>query len=451
MQVLFPALDGALSIGMLVWAFRSLWRKRTIENVPTSKAAGVFLGLTEVKGRAEREPALRSALADVACVWYDWKIEEEWERWETETTTDSNGNTQTRNVRRSGWTTIASGGERPCFYLLDETGALRVDPTGAEVEAERVLARTCSGGDPLYYGRGPRHAIADSTGRRSFREDAIRTGADLYVIGTARLRADAVAAEIAHDPEGEMFVISVRGEEAVRREYARGAAAKLFLGALAAGAVPFLGYALPLGDAGRALRETWPLMAAALAGFLVLFLAGYLRLLYNGLVSVRNRVKNAWSQIDIQLKRRFDLVPELVSCVKGYAAHEADVHARLAEIRAVGSSRGGRAMPTVNEAVAAAAFANSQTSALKSVLGVAEGYPALKADASFGRLMDELSKTEQRIALARGFYNESVTAYNNRIDTFPDVVMARIAAMQACAFFEIEAFERRSMDVKIAG
>jgi hypothetical protein len=445
-------LDAGLAVGMLLWGFRSLWRKRVIENVPTSKVAGVFLGLTEVKGKAELAAPLTTWLAETAAVWYEWTVAEEWERWETETVRDSQGREETRTVRRSGWTTVAAGGETPPFLLRDETGALRIVPERAEIEADTVFTRTVGRSDPLYYAKGPAHAVADSCHRRSFTERAIRAGADLYVIGTARERKDAVEAEIGYEPDQEMFLISVRGEEAVRREYARGAAAKLTVGLLAATALPIIFFGVRSRDAGRALREEWPLAAAVGAAYGAALLLDYLRLLYNGLVGVRNRVKNAWSQIDIQLKRRFDLVPQLVATVKGYAAHEASLDARLAEIRAAGAAgaRRGAAVPDAGLALAAAAFANGQTSALRGVIGVAEAYPALKADQNFARLMDELSKTEQRIALARTFFNESVTAYNDRLGTMPDALLARLGRMEPAAYFEIEAFERRPVDVKIA-
>jgi hypothetical protein len=445
---LATGLDAAVAAGAVLGGFRSLWRKRTIENVPTSKVAGVFIGLTEVKGRAESPAPLTSRLAEIPCVYFAYSVEEEWERWETETYRDSNGRMQTRTVRRSGWTTVESRDDRPSFFLRDETGALRVDPDRAEMQAESVFSQSVSRGDPLYFGKGPRREIADSVGRRRFTESAIRVGADLYVIGTARVRDDAVEAEIAHDPEGELFVISTRGEDAVRRGYAAWAVGLLIFAGLAATAAPFVYFGVAMQDARRALAERWPFMAGAGAAYAAVLGVLYLQLLYNGLVNVRNRVRNAWSQIDIQLKRRFDLIPALVGAVQGYAAHEKSVQEAMAKIRAAsGAGRGG--LPTPEQALAVAAFANGQTGALKALYGVVERYPALKADGNFAKLMDELSRTESRIALARSFYNESVTAYNNRIDMFPDALVARLAGLRDAEYFKCEDFERPPVLVKI--
>jgi hypothetical protein len=444
---LIAAVPGLISLVLLLFGFRSLWRKRTIENVPTSKVAGVFIGLSEVKGRAESPHPLRSHLAECECVYYRYTIQEEWERWETEHYTDSKGNRQTRRVRKSGWTTVASHEERPPFFIRDETGALRIVPDGAEIEPESVFSRTVSRLDPLYYGKGPGGGIADSTGRRSFSESAIRTGKDLYVIGTARPRDDVAEPEIAYAEDQEMFVISTRGEDAVKRGYGLAAFFQLLFGALFAGACPFLYRALALHDAGAALRAFSSEIAIAGAVYGAIVAVYYLQLLYNGLMSVRNRVESAWSQIEIQLQRRQDLIPNLVACAKGYAAHEQALERAIADARveALRGAQGG--MPSAEAALAAVALANAQTGALRGLYGIVERYPELKADAGFARLMDELSRTEQRIALARGFFNESVTAYNDRIGTLPDLLVAKLRGLERAAWFEIDDFERAPVSV----
>ena len=450
---LIGAIPVAIAVSLLLWGFSSLRRKRMIENLPTSKVAGVFIGLTEVKGDAETPRPLRSYLAEQACVYFSYSIEEEWERWETETYTDDKGNTRTRRVKKSGWTTVQSAEERPPFFLRDDTGALRIDPEGAKVEAEHVFSRTVGRGDPLYYGKGPGGGIVDSTGRRSFSESAIALGRRLYVVGCARLRQDEVAPEIARDPEGELFLISTRDEAAVKRGLALAAFFKLLFGLLFAAAAPLLFWGIALEDAGRALREHWPAMVDAAVVFAVVVGAYYLQLLYNGLVSVRNRVKNAWSQIDIQLKRRHDLIPALVSSVQGYAKHEKDVHESLAKIGASAAGPGGGAvpaLPTGAQAAALATIANVQTSALRGLFGLAERYPELKADAGYRDLMAELSQTETKIALARAFFNESVTAYNDRVQTLPDAIVAKLAGMRPTGWFEIEEIEKRPVPVKAA-
>ena len=137
---------------------------------------------------------------------------------------------------------------------------------------------------------------------------------------------------------------------------------------------------------------------------------------YNGLVSRRNRVDGAWSQIDVQLKRRHDLIPNLVETVKGYAAHERGTFEAVTNARANAISAQGPEQQAQAE--------NQLTGALKSLFAVAEAYPDLKANQNFLQLQEELTSTEDRIAYARQFYNDSVVTYNTRIQQFPTVILA---------------------------
>jgi LemA protein len=151
-------------------------------------------------------------------------------------------------------------------------------------------------------------------------------------------------------------------------------------------------------------------------GVLVVLFLLWLMFGYNGLVKRRNRVDGAWSQIDVQLKRRHDLIPNLVETVKGYAAHErgtfeAVTNARANAINAQGPEQ-------------AAQAENALTGALKSLFAVAEAYPDLKANQNFLNLQEEVTSTEDRIAYARQFYNDSVVTYNTKIQQFPTVILA---------------------------
>ncbi|HVY61665.1 MAG TPA: LemA family protein, partial [Planctomycetota bacterium] len=385
------------------------------------------------------------------CVWYRYSIEEEWRK--TETYTDSKGNRRTRTS--SGWTTIKSADVRDPFFLRDDTGRIRIVPDGADMEGERAVSHVCSSYDPMYYGKGPMMAIAHSTGRRRFTEDLIPPRAPLYVMGCARLRDDAVEPEVACDDEEEMYLISMRSEEQILRSYGIWAPVQLMLGAVLLNGSAFVGLAAPsfqAFDGAETLARAWPVMVAGSVLYALSIFVYYLVLLYNGLVSVRNRVANAWSQIDIQLKRRFDLIPNLVACVKGYAKHERDVMESLAKIRveglAAGGAGGGR-VPVGGAALAYASFADAQTHALSSIYGLVERYPEIKADRSFGKLQDELARTETKIALARTFYNESVTALNNRIETLPDALIAKPGGFKAIDYFKIEEIEKRPVLVKL--
>lgn len=153
--------------------------------------------------------------------------------------------------------------------------------------------------------------------------------------------------------------------------------------------------------------------------------------LYNGLVRRRNEVDNAWSQIDVQLKRRLDLIPNLVETVKGYAAHE-----RVA-LEAVIAARS-NAMGAGNTPHEQAAADNQLSGALRQLFALAEAYPDLKANQGFVSLQEELANTESRIAYARQFYSDAVLAYNTAIQAIPGVIVARVFGFTQREYFEAE-------------
>src|SRR5262245_33361155 len=179
---LIPWVGGAVALICIVGALRAYQRKRLIDDLPTSKTLGVFIGLVELKGTAESEKPLRSHLAEIACVHYQWKAEEHWSRTETETYTDKDGNTGTRSVTRDGWTDIGHGGQSQSFYLKDSQGVVLVHPDGAELEPQTVLNRTCRPSDPLYFLKGPPSSVANSTQERRFTERAFRLHAPVFIV-----------------------------------------------------------------------------------------------------------------------------------------------------------------------------------------------------------------------------------------------------------------------------
>lgn len=161
---------------------------------------------------------------------------------------------------------------------------------------------------------------------------------------------------------------------------------------------------------------------------------------YNGLVVLRNRIDNAWSQIDVQLRRRYDLIPNLVETVKGYASHEKDVFERVTQARANAIAAG-----SVGEQSKAE---NVLTQALRSVFAVAEAYPQLRATENFQQLQEELSGTESKIAFARQFYNDTVLRYNNARQTFPAALIANQFGFGPREYFEMEEAAREPVKVK---
>jgi LemA protein len=174
-------------------------------------------------------------------------------------------------------------------------------------------------------------------------------------------------------------------------------------------------------------------MLPALAFLAILIvLAAWVIGLYNGLVRLRNGVKNAWSQIDVQLKRRYDLVPNLVETVKGYASHERDTLEAVIKARQ-------QAIDISSDSVAEQAKAENMLSqTLRSLFALSESYPDLKANQNFLALQEELTSTENKISFARQHYNDSAMTYNNKTEVFPSNLVANTFNFEPADFFEIE-------------
>ena len=173
------------------------------------------------------------------------------------------------------------------------------------------------------------------------------------------------------------------------------------------------------------------------ASFLIIL---YLWSLYNGLVTSRMRIKEAWSGIDVQLKRRADLIPNLVETVKGYAKHEKEVFERVTKARA--------ALLSATTPQAKGKANRGLTAALKTLFAVAEDYPNLKASENFRDLQRQLEDTEDNIAYARLFYNSNVLDYNTKIKIFPNVLLAQKFGFKEEEFFEAEESEKKKTEVK---
>ncbi len=152
--------------------------------------------------------------------------------------------------------------------------------------------------------------------------------------------------------------------------------------------------------------------------------------IYNGLVAARNRVKEAWAQVDVQLKRRFDLIPNLIETVKGYMQHERGTLEAVTQARAAVAGAGTQAQRVEAEA--------GLTSALGRLFAVSEAYPDLKASTNFASLQEELASTENKIGFARQFYNETVMNMNNRVQMFPGNIIAGMFHFAPETFFEVK-------------
>ena len=163
--------------------------------------------------------------------------------------------------------------------------------------------------------------------------------------------------------------------------------------------------------------------------------------MYNGLVTARQKVENAWSQIDVQLQRRFDLIPNFVETVKGYMTHESETFEKIAQLRtswANSSSVGEKAQ-----------LDGELSGALKTIMAVSENYPDLKANQNFADLSEELRNTENKISFSRQFYNDSVTMYNTKLEVFPSNIIANIFKFKARDLFTADIDEARK-NVKVS-
>lgn len=410
-----------LAIGfiLLLCGLNSGRKRRLLDDTPLSKTLGVFIGEVEVTGVCVTSTPFRAHLSDRMCVLYDWSVDEEWERWETETYTDKDGRTRTRQVLRSGWTTVAGNEHTQGFYLKDEFGFLWVHPRGADLETLELFSETATRRDPIYFAKGPDDEIADSTGRRRFRESGLPVGTQLFVRGRASERSDIVAPQIVQDPKAEMFIITPRKES----EVSAGKDTAYWLCNLIGMVAVVLGCVV-LGAPER------PVAFVLLAVYLLAWAVGWVWMVFNSLIGLRNRVRQAHSLIDVQLKRRADLIPALVSCLQGFRKYEADLQVSIAALRAQAGA---------SAAVAAMA---------PTLVSVVERYPDLKADQSFSNLMKNLTETEDRLALARAYANDITTFYNTRLERIPDAYVARIISMQPVALFVASGFERKPVDVK---
>ena len=180
----------------------------------------------------------------------------------------------------------------------------------------------------------------------------------------------------------------------------------------------------------------WVIILIAVVAIIVLFVINT----YNTLVGLRNKVKDQWAQIDVQLKRRFDLIPNLVETVKGYAKHESNT------LEAVVKARNTYLSASTPEAQMKAD--GELTQAITKLFALSEAYPELKANENFKQLQSELTSTEDKISYARQFYNDIVMKYNNKIEMFPSNIVAGMFNFKTQAFFEVNEEERQNVKVQ---
>lgn len=183
------------------------------------------------------------------------------------------------------------------------------------------------------------------------------------------------------------------------------------------------------------------MIGLVILGVIVVLLAVFLISVYNNLVQLRQRVQNAWAQVDVQLKRRYDLIPNLVGAVKGYAQHEKATLEGVTQARNMAMNAG-----NIQEQMQAE---NMLSSALRSLFAVAEAYPELKANTNFMQLQAELTDTESKIAFARQFYNDTVQKFNTKIELFPTNLVAGMLGFAMVDYFNLQGEPDARQAVKV--
>ena len=261
-------------------------------------------------------------------------------------------------------------------------------------------------------------------------------GAEVYLLGPAHLPDGADQPMIARNRRVGPLLLSTRGQERVVRGLSAWLVAWFAIVFLAAGAAPFL--LAGGGDADPAL------LGLAIVVPLVAMGLGWVLISYNGLVQLRQREARAWSLIEVQLQRRHNLIPRLAAAVEAYVQHE---HSTLVEVTALRTGDAGQVAhvdgaPDATEVSAGTHTAEEQTSAIRRLMALSEAYPDLRADTVFAELRDELRRTEDRIAMARSYFNDSVTAMADRTHRFPENLVAAVGGFQAKQLFAADGFER---------
>ncbi len=415
---------GLICIGCCAYTLR---RKRLIDDIPTSKTTGVFIGLVELKGIIESPAPFAAKLTKKPCVYCQWSVMEQWERWETETYYDSQDKTwKTRQVLKSGWTTLGSDTTQQSFFLRDDEGRILVDPQGATLETKNVLSETVDEGNSLYdviYFS----SIPDSTGKRQFNEEILEVGDKIYLMGYSHLSENAVEPEIGEDPESPVFLISVKDEKTISDDMWW---SKVLLNILSAFFLGLSGYVFLAKEANAEIIGP----AVGLAVFFLLWILMSIYMIHVSLVHLKNLVIQGLSNLDVQLKRRNDLIPRLVQVVEGIRNYERDVLQMTANLRSQRIKD--NLIKNKGKLSTEVQYCSPQITIL------AERYPELKSNVHFLALQRELTNTENRIALARGYYNDLATAYNTHLEQIPDCFVAWLSFLRSYSLIYAQEFER---------
>jgi hypothetical protein len=372
-------------------AFRRIKLKRTIENLATTRTAGVAYGLVELQGKAAVESegrALTGPLSGQPAVWYHYVVKE-----------------KRGSGKNSKWVTIEDRRVDQRFRLVDDEGSLPVDPA----QAEAIV--TCH--------------TSRRDGNMRYSEHWIAPGTPLYALGSATI--DPVTSSsllLCRGAKEQPFLLTDLGESELMLRKARSGFLWLNLAANAgnAAALALLGASATLDGAGFVTAALVPLFLFAL--FLAI-------VMYNDLVTLRQRVRRAWSNIQVSLMKRADLVPQLEAVLKAYMAHESGLHTDLARLRAL-SQQGQLDQQSAGQLVQA------EQGVMTRMAGLSEAYPELAASSAAQHLTAVLVQLENEVALMREGYNNAVERYNSRCQQVPEVIFAKAFAFRPETPFNAE-------------
>ena len=471
-------LIGLAGVYAMYLGYDQLRKKRQVENVPNSKVGGVTIGLNEIQARAVADEPLVAPFSGRKCVFYAYRVLENIKA--LGKYPDLNvrqGIPYKKLLRRKGvgvrnlteqeglkepekkkWRVHELGLNYCGFELHDDTGSIRVRPhmrdeKGRDVDVarfygEKVIDYVCGPDDPKFFGPRNKEGPDEPRAKRYFQEWIVPHDEPVYVIGPVRVRDNSVEPEVAvgtgeRGVVEDHFAIGAGTEEDMAKTYFRRAA--LYYGAgLAAGIFPAMGFGIVMANA---MDDSNWMLVVSFVLLVVLWLAtiglNYLKLVYDGLVSLRHREERAWSMIDVALKRRHDLIPKLAEVVRAVSDHEKELKKSVAQLRSVGTT------PRVTEGDTETArdVLDSQTEALDNIFALAEDYPDLKTNRHFERLMNTLVECEDKISLARRFYNCSVERLNTRVKSLPDRFLAPMAGAKEEEFLEFNEFEKKPVTV----
>lgn len=396
LPALFPALFGTW------YGFRRVKIKRYVENVPTSLSTGLAYGPAEIKGKLELadETHLTGPLTKEPCVYYRYLVQE----------TRGSG-------KRRRTVTITDESKSMPFLCRDAEGVVPVEPTGAEITAS--------------------HKKTSFRGRRTYNEWNLAPGEDLYLLGSAEVDPETGDRLRLSDGDDDFpFLLSHESEtEVMLRQSRKG----LFRIGSALAAIVFLGLLL-FGAIGSFAASDFLFAALVAPAFLV---CSALVLMFNDLVFLRNRVRRAWANIEVSLKKRADLIPALEKVAKAYLAHERETMEAIAKLRTSVEDKAGFSPSEVDAAM------REEVEVTNRLFALLEDNPNLKGDAVMRNLMDRLTRMENEVALMRAGYNDGVERYHEAKKRIPEVYLARAFRFEDAEYLQVDLRVRAAPQVNL--